>query len=99
MRSCLGFGLALFRGCQGLVAQLQIVLLFWLSFPLKHVRVWSVDTDLNCGTPMLFIRTGTNGYIIRKKAYLLFPKFKIGNWERDWSQVTFLNTKTLANQF
>ena len=38
-------------------------------------------------------------YHIKKKAYLLFSKFKIGNWEQDRSQVTFLNLKTPANQF
>ena len=37
--------------------------------------------------------------IIRKKDYLRFSKFKIGNWKRGWSRVTFLNTETLANQF
>ena len=48
---------------------------------------------------MLFICTGTNKYIIREKAYLIFSKFKIGNWEGDCSQVTFLNMETPANQF
>ena len=34
------------------------------------------------------------------KAYLLFSKLKIMNWEgSSWSQVTFLNTETPANQF
>ena len=37
--------------------------------------------------------------IIRKKVQVLFSKFKIGNWERGWSQVTFLNRETAANQF
>ena len=41
----------------------------------------------------------TLNHIIRKKAYLLFPKFKIGNSEGGWSQVTFLNTETPTNQF
>ena len=48
---------------------------------------------------MLFICTRTNKYIIREKAYLIFSKFKIGNWEGDCSQVTFLNMETPANQF
>ena len=52
---------------------------------------------------MRFIRHGTNksrqSHIIKKKAYLLFSKFKIGNWEQGWSQVTFLNPETPANQF
>ena len=52
---------------------------------------------------MLFIHTGTNKLqnsdIIRKKAYLLFKKFEIENWEQGWSQVTFLNMETPANQF
>ena len=29
--------------CQGLVAQLQIVPLYWSLFPSKHVRAWSVS--------------------------------------------------------
>ena len=41
-QSGLNFGLAL-MGCQGLWAQLQIVLLFRSSFPLKYVRAWSVS--------------------------------------------------------
>ena len=42
----------------------------------------------------------SNGnHIIRKKVYLLFSKFKIGNWERGWSQVRFVNTETPSNQF
>ena len=40
-----------------------------------------------------------SNHIIRNKAYLFSSKFKIGNWERVWSQVTFLNTETPANQF
>ena len=39
-----------------------------------------------------------DNHIIRKKA-LLFSKFKMGNWERGWCQVTFLNIETPANQF
>ena len=42
-RSSLDFGLALFRGCQGLVAQLEIVPRFRSSFPSKHVRAGSVS--------------------------------------------------------
>ena len=38
-------------------------------------------------------------HIIREKAELLFSKFKIGNWEQGWSQVTFSNIETSANQF
>ena len=34
-----------------------------------------------------------------KKTELLFSKLKKGNWERGWSQITFLNTETPANQF
>ena len=45
---------------------------------------------------MLLIQAGTNksqqSHIIRKKAYPLFSKLKIGNWEQGWSQVTFFNT-------
>ena len=52
---------------------------------------------------MLFIRAGTNksrqSHLIRKKAFILSSKFKIGNWERGWSQVTFLNTETPATNF
>ena len=48
---------------------------------------------------MLFIHTGANksqqSHIIREKSL----KFKIGNWERNWSQVTFFNMETPANQF
>ena len=44
---------------------------------------------------MLFIRNKTN---IRKKSELIFSKFKIGNWEQGWSQVTFLNMEAHANQ-
>ena len=40
-----------------------------------------------------------SNHIITKKAELDFLKFKIGNWERGWSQVTFLNTETPDNQF
>ena len=40
--SGLDFDLALFRGCQGLVAQLQILQWFHSSFPSKHIRAWSV---------------------------------------------------------
>ena len=29
---------------------------------------------------------------------LVFSKFKIGNWEQGWSQVTFLNMETPTNQ-
>ena len=43
MRSGLGFGLAFFKGCQGLVAQLQVVLLSQSSFHPKHVRAWSIS--------------------------------------------------------
>ena len=32
-----------FMVCQGLVVQLQIVSPFWSSFPLNHVRAWSVN--------------------------------------------------------
>ena len=45
----------------------------------------NIDTDLSYGITMLFIRTGTSksqkSPIIKKKAYLLFSKFKIGNCE------------------
>ena len=40
-----------------------------------------------------------NNHIVRKKAQLLFSKFKVSNWERGCSQVTFLNTENPANQF
>ena len=40
-----------------------------------------------------------NNHIIRIKACLLFAKFKIGNWEQGWSQVSFLNMETHAIQF
>ena len=43
--------------------------------------------------------THCNLHIIREKAYLLFSKFKIDNWEWGWSQVRFLNIETLTNQF
>ena len=62
----------------------------------------TIDTDLNYEIAMLFILTGTNksyNHIIRKKAYLLFSKFKTGNWEWSWSQITFSNTETSTNQF
>ena len=63
----------------------------------------SIDTNLNYGIHMLFIHTGTKksqqSHIIREKAYLFFSKFKIDNWERGWSQATFFNTETPANQF
>ena len=38
-------------------------------------------------------------HIIRKTSYILFSNFKLGNRDRNWSQVTFLDTETLANQF
>ena len=41
--SILVFGLALIRGCQGLVAQLQIVLPFRALFSSEHVRTSSVS--------------------------------------------------------
>ena len=63
-RSGLDFGLALFGGCPGLVVQFQIVPPFRSSFPAKHTRAWSVsiysiDTDLNYGMTVFFIRTGS----------------------------------------
>ena len=48
MRSGLGFGLAFFKGCKELVAQLQVVLLSESSFPPKHVRAWSVSMQHWC---------------------------------------------------
>ena len=42
-QSSYDFGLALFMGCQGLVAQLQIVPPFRSSFPSKHDRTWTVS--------------------------------------------------------
>ena len=36
-------------------------------------------------------------HFIRKKAYLLFSKFKIGSWKRGWSQVTFLDEGRIAD--
>ena len=38
-------------------------------------------------------------FVIRKKAYLLFSKFKICNWGWGWSLVAFFNKETLAKQF
>ena len=67
------------------------------------VLAHSIDNDLNYEIAMLFICTGTNksrqSHFISKKAYLHFSKFNVGNWERGWSQVTFLDTKTPAKQF
>ena len=40
-----------------------------------------------------------SNHIIRKKAYQLFSKFKIGNWELGWSQITLLDTETPAANF
>ena len=37
-------------------------------------------------------------HVVRKKAELLFSQFKRGNWEQGWSQVTFFNSETPANQ-
>ena len=50
---------------------------------------------------MLFIYTQTNKswQSLIYQIELLFSKFKIGNWEQCWFQVTFLNKKTPANQF
>ena len=62
----------------------------------------SKQSILNYGIIMLSIHTGTishSNYIITTKAYLLFSEFKIDNWERGWSQVTFLNMETPTNQF
>ena len=46
-----------------------------------------------------FVSKSWQSHIMSKKAYLLFLMFKIGTWEQGWSQVTFLNTETPANQF
>ena len=58
------FGLALFRGCQGLVVQLQIVLHFGHYFLENTLGLGmlacSMDIDLNYWITMFVIGTGTN---------------------------------------
>ena len=92
----------LFRECQKLMAQLEIVLpfshCFFQNTPGLAVLVCSIYTNLNYGITMLLISTGTNKFFLEKKL-TFFCKFKIGNWERGCSQVTFLNMETSAVQF
>ena len=66
-----------------------------------QVLAYSIHINFNqilCSSFMLK-SISYNNYIITKKACPLFSKFKIDNWERGWSQVTYMNTKTPANQF
>ena len=61
----LDFNLALFKGCQGLVAQLPIVPLFWSSVPsstsVLGVIACSFGTNLNYGIKKLFYFSQSSG--------------------------------------
>ena len=63
-RPGLDFNLALFKECQGIVVQSQIVPPFWSLFHPGPaglgVLACSINTGLNYGITILFIRTGTN---------------------------------------
>ena len=64
--------------------------------------VFSINTDLTIGSlcsSFILESVSHSNRINRKKPYLLFSKLKMGNWEQGWSQVTFFNTETSANQF